>query len=118
MVSSVAAKLYIVSVLVGLKLHTILSMLGVLTGIEGVKYYAEVHTSYWNSVVHTIGMPFTYLGFNVAVPALLNLSPYEAKLIQWCFYLVYMSHYATITIQLKLHIVYMLSKLQSITILW
>ena len=89
--------LYIASIIIGLNLH-ILSQFGVLTGIEGVRYYAEVHQSYWNSVIHTIGMPFTYMGFNISVPALLNLSSEKARVLQMCFYLAYMSHYATISV--------------------
>jgi uncharacterized membrane protein YGL010W len=45
---------------------------------DGVKYYAEVHTSFWNSLIHTIFMPFTMLGFYVAIPALWNMTPPQA----------------------------------------
>ena len=75
----------------------ILSFLGVMTGQEAVDYYAEVHLSTWNSFIHTIGMPFTYMGFNLAVPALFGIT--NSWNMQMCFYIAYMVHYATIDFQ-------------------
>ena len=100
--SNLKMYLYIVSIIVGLRLNYILGLFGVLTGIQGIRYYAEVHLSYLNSIVHTLGMPFTYIGINIAVPALLNLSVGKTRVLQWCVYLVYISHYATISIPVAL----------------
>lgn len=85
---------YSLAAFAGLFAGLILSIFGVLTGQEAVDYYAEVHTSTWNSFVHTVGMPFTYLGFNLAVPALFRVNdPWK---LQMCVYIAYMVHYATI----------------------
>ena len=89
-------ELLLSSFFIGLFLSEILTSLGVMNGQEAVDYYAEVHLSKWNSFVHTVGMPFTYMGFNIAVPALFRLSSPSAILMQKCFYIVYIVHYFSI----------------------
>lgn len=72
----------------------ILGLFGVLTGQKAVDYYAEVHLSTWNSFIHTLGMPFTYMGLNLLVPALFGIK--EPWMLQFCVFIIYMTHYATI----------------------
>jgi hypothetical protein len=72
----------------------ILGFFGVLTGQKAVDYYAEVHLSTWNSFIHTLGMPFTYMGLNLLVPALFKMK--DPWMLQFCVFVVYMTHYATI----------------------
>ena len=85
---------YTIAAFMGLLAGPVLNLFGVLTGQKAVDYYAEVHTSTWNSLVHTVGMPFTYLGFNLSVPALFRVrDPWKLQL---CVYIAYMVHYATI----------------------
>lgn len=79
-------------------LPKMLDLCGILHGEEGVIYYAEVHKSKFNSYIHTIFMPFTYLGFNMAVPAILGLSVRQASRLQLAFYCMYITHYMTINI--------------------
>lgn len=76
----------------------LLNRFGILYGEEGVVYYAEIHKSKFNSYIHTIFMPFTYLGFNMAVPAILGLSVRQALRLQLAFYCMYITHYMTIDI--------------------
>jgi hypothetical protein len=84
----------IIGLIMGLLVGPLLSALGVLMWQPGVDYYAEVHLSFWNSLVHTLFMPFTYLGFNLAIPALFRIkNPWN---IQLGFYTAYMVHYFTI----------------------
>jgi len=53
-------------------------LIGMYYGQTGVDYYAEVHTSFWNSCIHTIFMPFTMLGFYIMVPAIIDCNLEEA----------------------------------------
>ena len=81
----------ILGVLAGPTLNTI----GIGTGSEAVEYYGEVHLSKWNSVIHTVGMPFTTYGFAVAAPALFNLPNRQAIYLQKCLLIIYFIHYLT-----------------------
>jgi hypothetical protein len=54
-------------------------LVGMNYGVEGVGYYAEVHTSFWNSLIHTFFMQFTMLGMWLWIPALFNLPPRVAE---------------------------------------
>ncbi len=41
-------------------------------------------------------MPFTYLGFNIAIPSILGLDAHDGKIMSECFYIAYFAHYLTI----------------------
>lgn len=84
---------FILSIFLGFTVPLVLKYFGVLIGDEAVEYYAEVHQSKWNSVIHTLFMPFTYLGFNISVPALFGQNFGGAWTLQKCFYTAYMTHY-------------------------
>ena len=45
--------------------------IGMKSGNLGVEYYAEVHTSIWNSFVHSMCMPLTCYGFLLSIPSFL-----------------------------------------------
>ena len=66
---------------------------GNLISYEGVKYYGEVHLSFWNSLIHTIFMPYTIYGMLLWIPAVFTKNCLVANNIQFCIYLMYMSHY-------------------------
>lgn len=84
----------VVSVLSGYFLfHHILDFFGMYSFQEGVNYYSEVHQSLWNSVLHTLLMPFTVFGFFLAIPALFRMNNYEAHVLRKCVCLFYISHY-------------------------
>ena len=53
-------------------------MIGMRNLSDGVDYYAEVHTSFWNSLTHTLFMPITVYGFCLFIPALFQLPPQQA----------------------------------------
>ena len=81
---------------IGLTMTYLLNQVGVLTGDDGVDYYGEIHRSKWNCWVHTLFMPFTYAGFNLVIPALLNLKTQQAYRLQMLALMVYFIHYSTI----------------------
>ena len=81
----------------GLTLTPLLEPHNILVGGPGVDYYAEVHQMKWNSIMHTIGMPFTIYGFLISAPALLNLSPPNAIRLQQSAYIFYATHYFMIS---------------------
>lgn len=82
-------------VITGLLLSFILPRIGMTTGPEGVLYYAEVHKSVWNRVIHTFFMPITTTGFMIAIPAALHLhGGYAVRLLDF-LYFVYTAHYTT-----------------------
>lgn len=72
-----------------------LHLIGIGTGLDAVDYYGEVHLSYWNSVMHTVGMPFTSYGFVLAIPSLFNLHNDTGNYVQKCVFIVYFIHYLT-----------------------
>jgi hypothetical protein len=85
---------------IGIFLSNILNVCGVLSGEEGINYYAEAHLSSWNSWMHTIGMPFTLYGISCWVPALFNsirlISKNGRTKMQLAVWYMYMIHYMTI----------------------
>jgi hypothetical protein len=81
---------------------TCLRYLGFLTGQDGVDYYAEIHTSQLNCIIHTIGMPFVAYGSLLIVPALTRAGPRRYAIIQRCIYVAYMGHYMTINAHIGL----------------
>ena len=91
---------FIGATFIGLFLTNILNVCGILSGEEGINYYAEAHLSTWNSWMHTIGMPFTFYGISCWVPALFNtfqlISKNGRNNMQLYIWYVYMLHYMTI----------------------
>ena len=85
----------IIPVVFGIVTTPTLNYIGIGTGLDAVEYYGEVHLSYWNSVMHTIGMPFTAYGFVLAIPSLFNLENEMAIYIQKCVFIIYFIHYLT-----------------------
>lgn len=70
---------------------------GIVSGLKGVEYYAEIHQSSWNSWMHTLFMPFTYGGFNLAIPGLLKMPFRAATKFRWLIFVSYLFHYVTIS---------------------
>ncbi len=56
----------------GCNFYILQQLFGMRHSEDGVKYYAEVHKSTWNSLIHTIFMPVTMFGFFISVPAIFN----------------------------------------------
>ena len=80
----------------GLIFENVQNILGMASGRAGVEYYAEVHQSKWNSIIHTACMPFTTYGFLLAVPNILFLSRKNAQKFHKTLYLFYLGHYLMI----------------------
>tara|TARA_Y100001954_G_C15800107_1_gene599609 strand:- start:244 stop:762 length:519 start_codon:yes stop_codon:yes gene_type:complete len=66
---------------------------GVLIGNSGIEYYGEVHTTFLNSLVHTIFMPFTTYGILLWFPRIFTLSYIQGIKLQQFLYTMYMTHY-------------------------
>jgi hypothetical protein len=79
----------------GLIIGPIMHLLGMAIGEAGIEYYAEVHTSFSNSMVHTIFMPFTIYGAFLWIPYVFRLNKYDANVFQFSMFLVYAVHYLT-----------------------
>lgn len=62
---------YVLAFLIGTYFDKIQDAIGSASGWEGVEYYAEIHNSFWNSLIHTFFMPMTMFGILLWVPALL-----------------------------------------------
>ena len=61
----------------GFSTNFILKPLGCYTGQKGVNYYAEIHTTKQNIVIHVIFMPFTIYGMTQWIPALFGFTDLE-----------------------------------------
>lgn len=83
----------VLSFIIGLNITYILDSFKIINGQEGVDYYSEVHTSKFNLYMHTVFMPFTYGGFNLAIPAILGMSRNNSFIMQLSFYIIYITHY-------------------------
>ena len=97
--SSSASAIATASLTGALIIPRLLSNSGFLVGEEGVDYYAEIHTTTLNSVVHTLGMPFVAYGALTAVPGLWRGPVRSYHKLQEFVYIAYMSHYITINRQ-------------------
>jgi len=84
-----------IPIVLGIFVGPTLNYIGMGTGLDAVNYYGEVHLSKWNSLMHTVGMPFTTYGFAVSFPALFNLPNNQAKYVQKCLLTLYFIHYLT-----------------------
>ena len=90
----------------GVLIPSILNYYGLLVGQKGVDYYGEVHTTFHNSMVHSMFMPVTIYGMLLWIPKTLtyifnipqNKLMMTHKDIQLSLYLVYMTHYLSINI--------------------
>ena len=54
---------------VGWYLHDTGKLLGLLTGLQGVRYYSQAHTKTLNKIIHCLCMPCTFYGMSHWVPA-------------------------------------------------
>ena len=88
--------LYPTAIITGIIIPNILHYNGFYIGDSGVDYYAEVHTTKLNSVIHTIGMPFTIYGMLLWIPVIFNLNCKSYIAIQRFLYISYMTHYVLI----------------------
>lgn len=88
--------------IVGAFLPYMLSFMNVLIGIEGVNYYAEIHTTSLNSICHTIGMPFTTYGLLLWLPVLIGKTCKDFNYYQGLLYTAYMTHYMSIDFKIGL----------------
>ena len=82
-------------IILGTLVTPTLHYFGMGTGLDAVEYYGEVHMSRWNSIMHTMGMPFTSYGFVLAIPSLFNLENEQGVYVQKCVFILYFIHYLT-----------------------
>ena len=87
---------FLIGITLGLLTQSLFNLFGVYTGEQAIAYYAEVHTSKWNSLIHSLGMPFTYYGLLLCVPPLFCLSKPDTQRLQLFFYPYFISYYLTI----------------------
>ena len=89
------------SYIIGLTLGLLTPMFQYLFNIYyfnlGVYYYSQVHTSVWNSCIHTLFMPLTSLGFLVAIPSYFKLSNYNSFYLQKILFSYYIGLYLPIS---------------------
>ena len=90
----------LIAICYGIIFPYILQYNNVLVGIDGVNYYAEVHTSYLNSIIHTIFMPITTYGILLWVPRVFSLNLNHSIRIQQFLYTAYMTHYMLINFKI------------------
>jgi uncharacterized membrane protein YGL010W len=94
----------ILILLFGYKFHYLQNMIGMRNLADGVEYYAEVHRTFWNSIIHTICMPITMFGMYVWIPALFRLNKEEAFTLK-CYAMIF---YFGLYSQISLHVTIMI----------
>ena len=83
----------LITIFCGLMVTPIMNSIGMLNGLEGIDYYAEVHQTKWNSIVYTIGMPFTFYGISCWFPALFRLTNRNKNRMQLFCWSLFAIHY-------------------------
>jgi uncharacterized membrane protein YGL010W len=78
------------------------TLIGMRSLQDGVDYYAEVHTSPFNSYIHTIGMPFTAYGILLWICNVFQLTMEEAKCFLCAVLIIYTVHYSYINTYIAL----------------
>ena len=86
----------------GTLLPYLFKKMGMKIGMDGVKYYAEVHKTDLNCYIHTAFMPFTIYGILLWVPALIKLSKSNANKFQRIVYMAWIIHYSQINKRIAL----------------
>ena len=89
---------YILPCFIGVISHPILNFLGMTTGLNGVNYYAEVHTSLVNSIIHSIFMPFTIFGILLWFPTHFTYNIVKQNHVRLGLYIAYITHYLIIDV--------------------
>lgn len=83
----------LLSCVAGTIVPKVLEGCGALVGPKAVDYYAEVHLSKMNCIVHTLFMPTTTLGTLLWFPYLFGGSPRFRRRLRWFLYGSFMTHY-------------------------
>jgi len=92
---------YIISIIIGSNLHHIQSLINMSSLQHGVDYYAEIHKTFLNSVVHSIFMPIAMFGMFLWIPVVFNLCPFDAHRLRKYVCIVYLTHYSYINIYIS-----------------
>lgn len=99
-------KVILLGAVLGLLTQPIFNLCGVYTGEKAIEYYAEVHTSKWNSLIHSLGMPFTYYGLLRCVPSsiglLMGYNGETIRIFQLFFYPYFIFYYLTLDLYIGL----------------
>ena len=93
---------YLLLFALGYNFHYIQDIIGMRNQWDGISYYAEVHRSKWNSVIHTLFMPYTILGFYISIPAILGLSPDTALIFKLYVMTFYFGLYSQISLNVAI----------------
>jgi uncharacterized membrane protein YGL010W len=93
----------IIILLFGYNFHYLQNMIGMRNLADGVEYYAEVHRTFWNSIIHTIFMPITMFGMYLWIPALFGLNKQVTFMVK-CYAMIF---YVGLYSQISLHITIM-----------
>ena len=86
----------LLGIITGIAVPYFLNSYGMLIGYEGIQYYSEVHTTFLNSIIHTVFMPFTIYGMLLWIPRIFTSNYKNGIKIQQFFYTAYMTHYIII----------------------
>ena len=87
---------YFLGIALGILTTPIFNILGVYSGERAIEYYGEVHTSVFNSFIHTLFMPFTYYGLLISVPGIIFKNERYVFLLQRFLYVYFVTYYLTL----------------------
>lgn len=90
--------IYFLGIFFGILTTPIFNILGVYSEARAIEYYGEVHTSVFNSFIHTLFMPFTYYGLLLSVPGIIFKNEYNISLLQRFLYVYFITYYLTLNI--------------------
>ena len=69
-----------------------------LTGIKGIEYYSDKHTTFLNINIHILCMPYIVYSFLYLISSLLFLNKYSSEKLSYLLYSIYGGHYIKINI--------------------
>lgn len=84
--------------LLGLLFDVIQRQIGMRCLEDGLLYYSEVHTTFQNSLIHTLFMPLTMFGMFLWIPGLFKLSPENTHVLKVNASLFYIGLYIRINL--------------------
>lgn len=90
---------YITSIIIGLLGNLIIELLGMKFGIDGIKYYGEIHTTILNKLIHCLCMPFTLYGILLLFPTLFFNKIHDINKFKKQVFIIWIIHYFTIDVE-------------------
>ena len=97
---------FLLSLIFGLLATPVMNFFNMKNGVEGILYYEEVHTQFFNKLIHCLFIPITLYGILMWFPLLWVSSKYMANKLRNMMFIFYISHYMTFNIHRSILVIF------------